>query len=67
MGFASLDGLQFYNRLLLMFMPKKYQVKNFHNSLPVPKEAGIVLFISRQLYYQLLAILSPFFPSANDS
>jgi sodium bicarbonate transporter 10 len=26
MGFASLDGLQFYNRLLLMFMPKKYQV-----------------------------------------
>ena len=25
MGFASLDGLQFYNRLLLMFMPKKYQ------------------------------------------
>jgi sodium bicarbonate transporter 10 len=27
MGFASLDGLQFYNRLLLMFMPKKYQVR----------------------------------------
>jgi sodium bicarbonate transporter 10 len=26
MGFASLDGLQFYNRLLLMLMPKKYQV-----------------------------------------
>jgi len=27
MGTASLDGLQFYNRLLLIFMPKKYQVQ----------------------------------------
>ena len=31
MGFASLDGLQFYNRLLLMFMPKKYQVDIFRH------------------------------------
>jgi hypothetical protein len=29
MGFASLNGLQFYNRLKLMLMPKKYQVQFF--------------------------------------
>lgn len=28
MGTASLDGLQFYNRILLIFMPKKYQVSS---------------------------------------